>query len=68
MCTSTPLINCGQVADQSQNGFAAVLGGGLDVRLSDKIDLRVVQLDYNPTVFDESTSTNYRIGFGIVFK
>ncbi|HEV2708496.1 MAG TPA: hypothetical protein VGV59_21455, partial [Pyrinomonadaceae bacterium] len=30
-------------------GFAAVLGGGIDVRASRNVDIRVFQLDYNPT-------------------
>ena len=40
--------------DFDDAGFAAAFGGGLDVRLSDRIDLRVIQVDYNPMKFDFS--------------
>ena len=40
--------------DFDDAGFAAAFGGGLDVRLSDRVDLRVIQIDYNPMKFDFS--------------
>lgn len=40
--------------DFSDTGFAAAIGGGLDVRLSSRIDLRAFQIDYNPMRFDFS--------------
>ena len=40
--------------DFDDSGFAAAIGGGLDVRLSDRVDLRVFQIDYNPMRFDFS--------------
>lgn len=67
-CTSTVNINCGQIVDSSENGLGMVFGGGLDIRLSDRIDLRAFQADYNPIVFDESHTNNFRFGVGIVFK
>ncbi len=53
--------------DISETGFAGALGGGLDIRLSENVDLRAVQLDYNPTRFFDSTQHNFRIGVGFVF-
>ena len=34
--------------ETSTTDFALAVGGGLDVRVSDTIDLRVIQFDYNP--------------------
>jgi opacity protein-like surface antigen len=50
----------------SETGFAAAFGGGIDIRANDKIDIRVVQIDYNPTRLFGSTQHNFRIGVGIV--
>ena len=52
---------------ESETGFAAALGGGLDIRANDRIDVRVIQFDYNPTKLFDSTQHNFRIGVGIVF-
>jgi hypothetical protein len=54
--------------DESESGFAAILGGGLDVKVSDRIDIRAIQVDYNPTRFDGVYQHNFRIGVGIVFR
>lgn len=50
----------------SDTGFAAVAGGGLDIRAGKRFDIRVFQVDYNLTRFDDRTQNNVRIGFGIV--
>ncbi|HEX8191011.1 MAG TPA: outer membrane beta-barrel protein, partial [Pyrinomonadaceae bacterium] len=34
--------------EETDNGFAAAIGGGVDFKLSDRVDLRAVQFDYNP--------------------
>ena len=41
-----------QLSDFDDAGFAAAIGGGLDVRVSPRIDIRVFQVDYNPMRFD----------------
>ena len=61
--------------------FAMKLGGGIDVRVQRRIDLRLVEVDYNPIFardFDlagnpfsvihtqSRTANNFTIGFGIV--
>jgi opacity protein-like surface antigen len=49
----------------SETGFAAVVGGGVDVKLSKRVDLRLFQADYNP-ISKDGTSHNARFSFGIV--
>jgi hypothetical protein len=51
----------------SETGFGGAFGGGIDIRASDRIDIRVIQIDYNPTRLFDSTQHNFRIGVGIVF-
>lgn len=51
----------------TETGFAGAFGGGLDIRASDRVDVRVIQFDYNPTRLFDSTQHNFRIGVGIVF-
>lgn len=67
-CTTTANINCAQIVSESESGLAGAFGGGLDIRLSDRVDLRAFQVDYNPIKFDESTAHNFRFGIGIVIK
>lgn len=43
-----------QLNDFDDVGFAAAVGGGLDIRLSSRVDLRAIQIDYNPMRFDFS--------------
>ena len=52
---------------ESDTGFAAALGGGIDIRASNRVDIRVIQFDYNPTRVFDSTQHNFRIGIGVVF-
>jgi opacity protein-like surface antigen len=49
----------------SANDFAMALGGGLDVRLSNRVDLRVLQIDYNP-IFLQDRSVNVLNGAGLI--
>lgn len=42
------------IADFDDAGFSAVIGGGLDVRVHQRVDVRVIQFDWNPTRFDFS--------------
>ena len=56
--------------------FAMALGGGLDLKVSDRLDIRLVQAEYNPifvkdqtvngTTFSGGTQNNFRLSFGIV--
>jgi len=51
----------------TETGFGGAFGGGLDIRASDRVDVSVIQFDYNPTRLFDSTQHNFRIGVGIVF-
>lgn len=50
----------------SKTGFAAVIGGGIDVKVAKRMSIRAIQVDYNPIQFNGSTSNNFRIGAGII--
>jgi opacity protein-like surface antigen len=60
----TPTVS----ASDSDNGLALALGGGVDVRATDSIDLRLVQVDYNPNRFNGETDHNVRLSFGVNFR
>jgi opacity protein-like surface antigen len=51
----------------SDTGLAGVIGGGLDIKLNNKIQIRAIQLDYNPVRVFGATDHNLRIGAGVVF-
>lgn len=62
-------VDCSSLsATESETGLAGAFGGGLDIKVSDKVDFRAFQVDYNPIKFDSGTQHNVRIGIGIVFK
>lgn len=48
----------------TETGLAGAVGGGIDIRASDRVDIRVIQVDYNPTRVFDSTQHNFRIGVG----
>jgi hypothetical protein len=52
---------------ETDTGLAGAVGGGLDVRASDRFDIRVIQVDYNPARLFERTAHNFRFGVGLVF-
>jgi hypothetical protein len=69
--TCTPAPNCANVfvtPSSTETGFAGAFGGGLDIRLSDRIDIRAIQMDYNPVNLDTGMLHNVRVGIGIVIK
>jgi opacity protein-like surface antigen len=61
--------------DIDDTNFAMKFGGGVDVRLNERLDLRVIEFNYNPIfrgdvtfddeVFSGRTQHNFTIGFGI---
>lgn len=67
----------------SVTSFAMKLGGGIDVRAGRRIDIRVIEVDYNPIFARDralqtvsgpftvsatgKTTHNFSIGFGVVF-
>ena len=69
-----PSLNSNEVAGSTD--FALAIGGGVDVRVNDRIDLRVFQADYNPIFLragnelglGNTRADNVRFSFGVVFK
>jgi len=58
---------CPEDFTEKETGWAAAFGGGIDIRANDRIDIRVIQVDYNPTGLFDRTQHNFRIGVGVVF-
>jgi hypothetical protein len=67
-CTTTPNIDCTDITSVNDNGLAGAFGGGLDIRVNDKVDFRAFQVDYNPIKFENTTDHNVRFTIGIVIK
>jgi hypothetical protein len=64
----TPVLLCPVTEDSfSDNGFSGVFGGGIDFRLNNTIQIRAIQVDYNPLWINSQVDHNLRIGAGIVF-
>lgn len=69
-------------AESRETAFALRIGGGLDLRLTDRLDLRLVEVNYAPIFAGERpltgdgidvpitingrTANNWTIGFGLV--
>jgi opacity protein-like surface antigen len=51
----------------SDTGLAGAFGGGIDIRVTNRVQIRAIQIDYNPIRADGVTSHNVRFGVGIVF-
>lgn len=62
-----PGVDCRQQISESDTGFAAAIGGGLDVKATERFSIRAIQVDYNPNRFNGSFDHNFRIGVGVVF-
>jgi opacity protein-like surface antigen len=52
----------------SDTSFAMALGGGVDVRINDRLAIRVVQIDYLRTNFFGGTQNKGRIAAGVVLR
>ena len=52
----------------SSGRFALGVGGGVDVKLSDKVAIRAVQVDYAPIAVEGSTIHNVRVSSGVSFR
>lgn len=52
----------------SSSGFAGAAGGGLDVKYNDRLDLRLVQVDFYRSNIGSSRMSGVRIGIGVVFR
>ncbi|HKP70196.1 MAG TPA: hypothetical protein VJV05_12995 [Pyrinomonadaceae bacterium] len=60
-------VDCSDFEGGSETNFAGAFGGGLDLRLSRRAQIRLIQVDYNPIWFDGGVQNNIRFGFGFVF-
>ena len=67
-CATALGVPCPLVVNTSDSGFAGVFGGGLDIKISPRVDFRAIQLDYNPTRLGGETQHNFRVGIGLVFR
>jgi len=60
----------GEGGEGSKTVFGASVGGGLDVKVANRVAIRAAQLDYYPFRTSEGgglTFNNYRFGAGVVF-
>ncbi len=70
----TCISNCSNFNSNTRNfsssdiGFGGAFGGGLDIKINDRIDFRAIQFDYNPVYSRSSVNNNFRFGIGFVFK
>lgn len=68
-CPTNPCTTGGFLTASFQNtNFSAALGGGLDIKINDRLDFRAFQVDYNPTFGSGSYRNSVRIGVGFVIK
>jgi hypothetical protein len=42
------------------------IGGGFDVKVSHRVEVRPIQVDFQPTHFGGSWQQNWRLGTGLV--
>lgn len=55
------------VSDSDQ-GFAMAFGGGIDVKLTEQVHVRIVQADYLRTNLFDEHQNNFRYSGGLVFR
>jgi opacity protein-like surface antigen len=58
----------GPLISFSDSSFGMALGGGLDVKLSEHVAIRAIQLDYLRTGFFNETQNKGRLSVGVVFR
>jgi len=61
---STDYLNISEPAWQ----FTVVAGGGIDVKLTHSVALRLIQADYVMTRFSSASQDNIRLSAGIVLR
>ena len=54
--------------DFSASAFAMAFGGGMDVRVTPRVSVRVFQADYLPTHFGGEFQNNFRLSTGLVLR
>ena len=56
------------ISKSSANALALSIGGGINVHVNPRVEVRPIQVDYQPTHFGGFWQHNVRIATGIVFK
>jgi len=51
-----------------ENCFSMILGGGIDIGVHPVVAIRVIQADYQMTMFSNDTQNDVRLSFGVVFR
>ncbi|NLV30063.1 MAG: porin family protein [Acidobacteria bacterium] len=57
-----------EAGDATQNNFALAFGGGVDVKVTDKMSVRPIQLEYVGTRVNSDFQNNMRFSAGVVFN
>ena len=58
----------GQYVSAVSNGFSLAVGGGLDIKVNDRIAIRAFQLDYFRPVINDEPNNRGRLAFGVVVR
>ena len=58
----------GQHLSAVSTGFSMAIGGGLDVKVNDRIAIRAFQLDYFRPIINDEANNRGRLAFGIVLS
>jgi len=58
----------GQRLSHVSTGFSLAVGGGLDVKVNDRIAIRAFQLDYFRPIVNDEPSNRGRLAFGVVLR
>lgn len=54
-------------ASTKETAFAGAFGGGIDVRLSGRVGVRLIQLDYNRIRYNAGVDHGFRFSTGLIF-
>ncbi len=54
--------------EETDSGFGMVLGGGVDLKVSDGFAIRLIQADYFLSKHHEDTLNNFDLAFGVVIR
>ena len=64
----TRLTGFGQRFEFSDTAFSFILGGGLDIKVHDRVSIRAFQLDYQRARFFGGIESRGRLAFGLVLR
>lgn len=60
--------NSQKILGLSETGFSMAVGGGIDIKVTDKISIRAIQADYQPVWVSGERINQSRFSFGVVFN